>query len=217
VILTFKVMSTDFFSLVSTTITTLSSAKNHYNIVKDDKRLPAAFHEAGQGLLLIEEALQRVEMQLNGCDIAGDSKDTMSSLEACNSKAKLSESIFIDITQAQESERFEGYKVAVRGKGKGNTIEVLVIGIMNDVCDLAKDNAIELAMKPQVKPLREAIERLSKMEPSMPNKQSGNFFSSYGSGNQFNATGGTQNNNTGSGNQFPGANFSGTVHFGSNP
>jgi hypothetical protein len=40
-------------------------------------------------------------------------------------------------------------------------------------------------------------------------------FNNYGTGNQFNAPDGTQNNNTGSGTQFPGASFGAPVHFGS--
>ncbi|KAM0549146.1 hypothetical protein ACHAPJ_009601 [Fusarium lateritium] len=40
------------------------------------------------------------------------------------------------------------------------------------------------------------------------------LFYNYGSGDQFNAPGGMQNINTGNGNQFPGATFSGSVRFG---
>lgn len=44
---------------------------------------------------------------------------------------------------------------------------------------------------------------------------SGNsLFCQYGKGSQFNAVGGIQNNNTGSGNQFSGTAFHGNVHFG---
>jgi len=46
-------------------------------------------------------------------------------------------------------------------------------------------------------------------------KPTSSSFNSYGPGPQFNAPWGTQNNNTGSGSQFPGASFSGPVHFSS--
>ncbi|KAF8849318.1 hypothetical protein BDZ45DRAFT_680600 [Acephala macrosclerotiorum] len=195
-------------SLVSSTIAILKATTKSYNIVSDDKGLRDAFHEAGRGLLLVEEALQ---------PLAGDPQSAMSSLEACNAKAKLSESIFKDVAQALEASRFERYKVAVRQVGKGNMVEVLVKGMMNDACDLVKNSAIEAAMKTQIKGLHDAIDKLSTMEPSVPNEQLCNTFSNYGSGSQFNAPRGTQNNSTGSGNQFPGASFSGPVHFGNNP
>ncbi|KAK2616856.1 hypothetical protein QQS21_000234 [Conoideocrella luteorostrata] len=44
-------------------------------------------------------------------------------------------------------------------------------------------------------------------------KPSSSSYNNYDSGNQFNITGGAQNNNTSSGNQFPGATFHATVHF----
>jgi hypothetical protein len=140
----------------------------------------------------------------------------MTLLEACNLKAKLSAAIFMDVAQAHGNERFEDYKLAVRRKGEGNTAEVLVLGMMNDVCDMVNNSTMKAVVEDQLKALREAIRRLSEMEPSTPSTQSGYIFNSYGSGPQFNASGGTQNNNTGSGNQFPGASFSGTVHFGRN-
>ncbi|KAE8139807.1 hypothetical protein BDV38DRAFT_241229 [Aspergillus pseudotamarii] len=209
-------MGAHFSSLLSSVITTLSSTKQHYNIVKDDKRLPATFHEAGQGLLVIEDALRCVERNNDGRDIAGEPKHAMGLLEACNCKAKLSEAIFLDVAQGRGSDRFEDYKMAVRGRGKGSPIEALVTGMMNDVCQIANDSTIEAAMKVEIISLRTALEWLSKMEPSVSNEQPGSHFSNYGSGNQFNTTGGTQNNNIGNGNQFPGASFSGTVNFGSN-
>lgn len=209
--------SVNVINLISSTIDALKATTKDYNIVNDDKGLHETFHEAGRGLLLVEQALQTVKDQLDGHDLAGDAKSAISSLEACNTKAKLSESILKDVTQAPDASRFEHYKTAVRRKGKGNTVEVLVMGMMNDACDLARASAIEAAMEDQVKGLRHAIDRLSTMEPSVPNDQWANTFSNYGSGSQFNAPGGTQNNNMGSGNQFPGASFSGTVHFGNNP
>ncbi|KAH7016317.1 uncharacterized protein B0I36DRAFT_396518 [Microdochium trichocladiopsis] len=45
-------------------------------------------------------------------------------------------------------------------------------------------------------------------------KPANSSFNSYGPGDQFNAPGGTQNISKGSGNQFPGATFSGSVQFG---
>lgn len=200
--------------LISEIIAVLKDTTKDYNILNDDKGLREAFHEAGRGLLLVEEALQSARIQIDPCSLAGDHQRAMILLDDCNTKAKVSKSIFKDVAQAVETSRFERYKTAVRQEGKGNTVEVLVKGMMNDISDLAKDSAIEIVMDDQVTGLREAIDKLSTMEPSIPNQGSGDTFSNFGSGNQFNAPGGTQNNNTGSGNQFPGAVFSGSVTFG---
>ncbi|RYO91811.1 hypothetical protein DL764_008236 [Monosporascus ibericus] len=198
--------------LISSTIAILWVTTENYNMVRDDKGLREAFHEAGRGLLLVEEALQIAKTQLDARDLAGDPQTAMSSMEACNTKAKLSESIFKDVAQAPETSRFERYKTAVKRVGKENTIEVLVTGMMNDTCDLANDSAIEAAMKDQVKGLRDAIDKLSTAEPSVPKEPWGNSFSNSGSGKQFNNTKGTQYNSTDGGKQFFG-NFSGSVTF----
>ncbi|RYP32080.1 hypothetical protein DL768_011151 [Monosporascus sp. mg162] len=203
-------------SLISDTIAVLETTTKHYNTVKDDKGLREAFHEAGRGVLLIERALQTTQGQLGGRNLAGDPRSTICSLEACNIKAKLSESIFKEVAQAPEASRFERYKAAVQQQGKGKTAEVLTLGMMKDVCDLAENDTIKAAMEHQVAGLRDAIDKLSKMEPSVPNEGSGNTFISNHDSRQYNAPGGTQHNNTGDGNQFPGASFSAPLYFGKN-
>ena len=162
------------------------------------------FIKRGEGLRLIEDALQRVERHNDGREIAGEPKHVMGLLEACNCKARLSEAIFQDVAQEGTSDRFEDYKMAVREKGKGSPVEALVTAMMHDVCEIANDSTIEAAMKAEIISLSTALEQLSKMEPSVSNEQPGSHFSNYGSGNRFNTTGGTQNNNMGNGNQFPG-------------
>jgi hypothetical protein len=58
-----------------------------------------------------------------------------------------------------------------------------------------------------------ASEATRSMEDAQIGKMKSSSFHSYGPGFQFNAVSGTQNNNTGSGNQVFG-NFGGSVHFG---
>lgn len=208
--------SSSLTSLISSTIAVVQATRRHYSAVNDDESLRDAFHEAGRELSPLEEALQLAKSQLETCDQAGCLQRAMKIFEACNTKAMLSETLFKDVAQAPMDSRFERYKMAVRREGKGNTVEVLVKGMMNDMCELANDSAVKAAMETQAGILRSAIDKLSQMESSVPNEQSTNNFSHYGSGGQFFASGGTQNNNTGSGNQFLG-NLGGPVYFGSNP
>ncbi|KAL6409350.1 hypothetical protein AUP68_05723 [Ilyonectria robusta] len=203
--------------LISTTLTTLEAATDHYNVVKDDKSLQEAFHETGRGLLLVRQALQTAKTQLGGRNAAEDPQIALDSLKACNTNAKLSKTILNAVAQAPENSRFEGYKEAVIQEGKGRTIEVLMIGMMNYVCTLVEDCAIGAEMEDQVNGLRSAIDKLSKMEPSVPNEKSGGSFTHFGSGDQLNAPGGTVNKSTGEGKHFSGASFFGPVHFDNNP
>ncbi|EWZ86334.1 hypothetical protein NW765_001377 [Fusarium oxysporum] len=137
----------------------------------------------------------------------------MDSLKECNANAELSKDIFNAVAQAPETSRLECYKEAVRQEGKGRMVEALMMGMMNYVCVLAENDTIRAGLEDQVNILRGAIEQLSNMEPSVPNKGSGNTFTHFGYGDMLNVAGGTVNKSTGSGNHFPGATFSGPVTF----
>jgi hypothetical protein len=206
-------MSATVTDLISTTTTNLEAATGHYSVANGDKGLCETFHEAGRGLLLVGWALQTAKTQLGGRDLAGDPQSAMDSLKECNANAELSKNIFNAVAQAPETSRLERYKEAVRQEGKGRTVEVLMMGMMNYVCVLGENDAIRAGLEDQVNALRGAIEQLSKMEPSVPNEASGNTFTHFGSGDMLNAPGGTVNRSTGSGNHFPGATFSGPVTF----
>lgn len=95
---------------------------------------------------------------------------------------------------------------------KGSTVEMLTVGMMTDVCELAKDDAIKAGMGDQVQVLEDEICKLSSMQPSVPKEGLGNTFYSFG-GKQFNAPHGTLNHSEGSGPQFPGATI-GSMSFG---
>ncbi|KAF5257313.1 hypothetical protein FOXYS1_12165 [Fusarium oxysporum] len=208
-------MAASVTDLIRSTIKTIKEATPHYSVVKDDKGLREAFHEAGRGLLLVEQALQTAKTQLGGRNLAGDPQSVISSLKECSTNAELSKNIFNAVAQVPETSRFERYKEAVRQEGKGRTVEVLVIGMMNDVCVLAENGAIRAGMEEQVKALRHAIEKLSNMEASVPKEGLGNTFTHFGSGDMLNAPGGTQNITKGNGPQFPGGNFYAPLSFGS--
>ncbi|KAJ5390820.1 uncharacterized protein N7496_001888 [Penicillium cataractarum] len=203
-------MATAMNDLVLSIITTLDVAIDHYKVPEDDKGLREAFHESGRGLPLIRTALHHVQSQLGRRQLTGNPERALASLRECIPKGETSERIFNAVAQAPETSRFEAYKAAVRQEGKGRLIEELLVGMMTGVCDVAED----LAIDDQVKALREAIERLSQMEPSVPREESGAIFNNYGSGEMLNAPYGTINMSSGTGPQFPGATFSGSVSFG---
>lgn len=208
----------NIINLIVSTINTLQATSKYYEVVKDDNGLREAFHEAGRGVYLVGQALESANSQLiNRQNLIGDSQRAMNPLESCNTRARLSENVFKIVAEAPETARQERYKAAVTQEGKGNTVEVLVKAMMCDICELVQRSAIEAVMKDQVKGLRDAIEKLSMMKPSVPNEEPGHIFANYGSGSQYNTPWGTQNITTGNGNQFPGATFSGSVTFSGNP
>ncbi|KAG7293963.1 hypothetical protein NEMBOFW57_004024 [Staphylotrichum longicolle] len=204
-------MTVTFTSLFADTINAVEAAATCYKSVKDDRSLRETFHEAGRGQGLVRQALRAANSNL------GDRTPTETTTElvkACHAKAKLSGGIFKEVAQAPEGSRFECYKEVVRER-KGSTVEVLTVGMMKDMCALAEDDAMKVAMEDRVVELCDAIAKLSKMEPSVPTEEAGHNLTNWGR-DQINAPGGTVNKSEGSGNHFPGATFSVSVSFGKN-
>ncbi|EFR03974.1 SesA protein [Nannizzia gypsea CBS 118893] len=184
--------SKGFTALISITISILTSiTRDCYTVIEEDKTLRDSFHEAGRGLPFIEEALRAIKSELNGRDI---NELTTASLETCSSKSQIAERVFRDVALAPADSRCSLYTATVRREGKGNSVEELVKEMISDVCNMVKDSAIEEPLKIHIKALRKAIKKLSNMEPSVPEEPSDGGISYHGSGNQFNALGGTQNN-----------------------
>ncbi|KAK5993795.1 hypothetical protein PT974_07232 [Cladobotryum mycophilum] len=196
---------------ISGTIAVVQAAISHYDIVKDDTKLGETFHEAGRGLILIEDALRTTGAQLRA--LTEIPQATTTSLESCNAGATLSEVVFKEVSQAPADTRLHSYTAFVERKGRANLVETLVVGMMDDIRVLAKDCAIEAEMQEQLTMLRGTIDKLTNMEPSVPIKQASHSFSNFGPGSQYNAIGGTQNNVTGNGKQFIGSNFNAAVTF----
>lgn len=211
-----KAHGADLAGVLSNTIATLETATRHHKTIHNDESLPEVVHKAAHGLSRVIELLQLIGTQL-GQRGPRSPQDALASSESCNKKAQVFEETFKEVSQAPETLRLQYYRAAVRRRGRESMVEVLASGMMDDVCSLAGDGALNEETKSQAEGLRALIEELAAMEPSVPDDRAGYTFANHGPGNQFNAPGGTQNNNMGSGNQFPGATFSGAVHFGSSP
>lgn len=199
--------------MISDTINILKVATQNYQKLKDDHSLREAFHEAGRALHIVEEALQTAETQLIARGLTETPTTVKNLIEGCNTKAKLSGSILEDVAQAPSLARFQRYKEAVQQHSKGKTSEALVLEMIEDVCNLADDDTLKAGMEHHVEKLRAVEDSLSNMESSVPSNTSTNTFNAFGRSNQYNATGGSQYNNTGSGKSLPNATFHAPVTF----
>ncbi|KAL7811315.1 hypothetical protein V8C26DRAFT_408726 [Trichoderma gracile] len=197
---------------IASTIAVVQAAISNYDVVKEEAKLGETFHEAGVALPLIEDALQTARILL----FTEISQAAVASLNSCITGATLSEAVFKEVSQAPADARFQTYMTLIDRRGKRNLVESLVAGMMKNICLFAKDCGLEASMQDQLAVLRDAIEKLAGMEPSAPVEQTGAScsFSNFGTGTQYNAAGGTQNNVTGNGKQFIGSTFQGAVSFG---
>jgi hypothetical protein len=72
----------------------------------------------------------------------------------------VSETIFKDIGEASADLRFERSSAALQQHGKGSTVEMLTVGMMTDLCELDKDDAIKAGMGDRVQGLEPASSKL---------------------------------------------------------
>lgn len=222
-----SVVAINVNELISDTTIKVKAVESKYDLIRNDKSLGKTFHEAGRGLTLINEALSTVKAEVD-TEITQAAK---TSLESCDTTATLFEAIFTEVSQASGNARLQSYVNYIKGKDTGSLVETLVVGMMEHVCILAKDCAVEAKMQEQLNVLRITIEKLANMESSVSIEQNGanhisshNFsshpvsnhnFSNHSSGSQYTTSEGTQNNATGSGMQFMGVTFTGDVYFNS--
>ena len=192
--------------LISSIITVIDTIVKVYNDVKDAEGVPITFREITRRLPLIRDTLRIAEAHINGHSLDEESCRAIKPIvEGSKDKALRLEIMFRKVVPQANVSRLDRYRIAVRALGKGNRVETLMKGMLEDVQLLAGNHAIKAATEAEVGKLIKAIEELSAMPSSMSEDMSGNSIYNYGSGTQnVNAGDGTQNNNTGSGKQFIG-------------
>ncbi|KAK6703661.1 hypothetical protein SNK04_013591 [Fusarium graminearum] len=202
-------------TLIERTTPILEAAEAEYEKVNKDNKLRLVFHQAGKGLALVKKTLELVKPHLQNRDLGGGLEDAKNSIKACTRKVTSAEWMFRQVALAPENSRFGVYNKLLAREGKQYMVEVLVQGMMKDVCELVKQSGIEERMQDEVEDLRDAINAFEDMVPSAPTEEKGHNVSNFGDGDQFSAAGfAEQNNNTGSGNQLPGGVFNREVNFG---
>ncbi|RBR26343.1 uncharacterized protein FIESC28_00843 [Fusarium coffeatum] len=194
----------------------LANAAAEYEKVKDDQSLRFAFHQAGKGLTQVGDLLEQLKDLLSGHRLDNCLHNAKIPIKACMSKAECAASVFRHVSQAPEGSRFSIYNKLLSTEGSGLMVEVLLEGMVKCVCELVSETGCNEEMRDHVEDLQDFVDRIKSMQPSaMVDEQGAKFVSMEGP--QYNAAGfAEQNNNTGAGNQFPGATFQGEVRIGNN-
>ena len=200
--------------LISAIITVIDTLSQAYKDSKDASGLPQAFRDVASKLPLVSETLGTVQQRM---DASNPEQQLYSALkpvvEDCKSKVERLEKIFEKVLPPASSSRFDRYVAAVKAYGKGNMVEDLTKGILRDVQLLSENHGVKAATETQVGELAKAIQDLSSIPPSVPQRVWGELYGAhhYGSGAQNIHTGeGDINANSGLGSQYIGK----TMYFG---
>ena len=202
--------------IISSIIATIDATKQVYEAVKDESGLPTNFKKSATKLPTISKLLEDAERYLQAADKPIKVAFTPT-LEDCKVQATRLQELFAKVIPEEGDSRWDRYIKAARTIGKGGRVESLIKGILDDLQLLAtKFPEVKSSMgKDQ---LANAIEEVTKMEPSLPDDfEQMPAYAHYGSGAQnINTGSGTQHNNSGTGNQNSGSGsqYIGTNHIG---
>ena len=165
-------------------------------------KAPRSFSRGSARLPIVQDILASAKRHIEVGYIDEDScygaKDVV---EDCKMKAKKLEELFQKVIPADGASRAERYLSAVKTLGKGNRVEALMRGMLEDVQLLAINHGMTTVTDTQQKEVAEAIKELAALPPSIPEHATeGSGFTAIHSGSgSINQAQGDQYNNPGSG------------------
>ncbi|PSS18816.1 hypothetical protein M430DRAFT_35221 [Amorphotheca resinae ATCC 22711] len=182
-------------AVISSIISIVDGTKRIYDAATSVEDLPEAFHEVAGRLSIVTNILDASKQYLKEGDINEDScKGVKHVVEACQEKAKKLDDLFQKVIPSDSASRRQRYFSAVRTLGKGNEVEKLMKGMLEDVQLLACERDMNIATRVQQEQIAKAITELLAIPPSVPEhvfQETGFTANSSGSGTQtnFNAQG----------------------------
>jgi len=161
----------EVIGIISGVIAIIDATAKIYKAANDASGLPEAFRDIATRLPLVCQTLQTVSENLNKTIPDEECCEAIKPvLRRCESRATQLEKIFKDVVPHAHASRMERYTLATRTWAKGDTVELLMKGILEDVQLLASNRVAELPTQASVAAvIREAIEEVSAIPLSLPN------------------------------------------------
>jgi hypothetical protein len=179
--------------VISSLISIIEATKKTYDAATDSHGLPSAFREVASRLPIVKNILDSAQQHLTHGDVDETRCNGVKSvIEACTKKAKRLNELFDKAIPADGSSGVKRYLKAVKTLGKGNEIEKLMKGILEDVQLLASEHGMKIATNAQKEQITQAIVEVSALEPSVPDEEfqdTGFSPVNLGPGTQYNAQG----------------------------
>ena len=175
--------------LISSIITIVDTTKKVYDAATNKTGLPKAFGECAVKLALVKNILESIEksnVDEKGC------KEAKEVTEGCKKKASTLEGLFQKVIPADGASRLQRYYKAVKILGKGNEVESLMKGILEDLALLISERIMKTATKTQQEQIAKAISEIRDVPKSVPDdvfQETGPTINHFGSGTQYNAWG----------------------------
>ncbi|MCJ1261200.1 Ankyrin-2 [Lobaria immixta] len=179
--------------VISSIISIVDETKQVYDAATNTQGLPEAFRAIAGRLPIIRNILGSAKQHVDEGDVDEDScKGVKHVVEACEKKAKKLETLFQKAIPKDGASDLERYYKSVKAHGKGNEVENLMKGMLQNVQLLACERGINTATKAQQAQIVKAITDVSAVLPSITEQvfqETGFTNTKYGSGTQYNARG----------------------------
>ena len=197
--------------VISSIISIVDGIKQVFDAATNTEGLPEAFREVAGRLPIITNILNKSKQHITEADISNDAcKGVKHIVEACQDKAKKLDDLFHKVIPGDSASRRERYISAIKTLGKGNAVEKLMKGMLEDIQLVACERGMKIATNVQQEQIAKAIAEVSAIPLSVA-EDGASFTANYsGSGTQYNAQG--EYIAQGNARQFNSA--GGSMHFG---
>ena len=179
--------------VISAIISIVDGTKQVYDAATNAQGLPEAFHAIAGRLPIVRNILGSAKQHIHEGDVDEAScKGVKHVVEACEKKAKKLDTLFQKAIPKDGASDLERYYKAVKAYGKGNEVENLMKGMLEDVQLLACEHGIRTATKTEQEQIVKAVTEVSAVVPSVPEhvfQEIGFTNTNYGPGIQYNAQG----------------------------
>jgi hypothetical protein len=179
--------------VISSIISIVDGTKQVYDAATNAQGLPEAFREVAGRLPIVRNILGSAKQHIDKGDVDEDScKGVKHVVEACEKKAKKLDELFHKAIPTDGASDLKRYYKAVKACGKGNEVENLMKGMLEDVQLLACEYGMKTATKAQQEQIAQAITEVSAVAPSVPEhvfQETGFTANNSGPGTQNNAQG----------------------------
>ena len=179
--------------VISSIILIVDGTKQVYDAVTNVEGLPEAFRAVAGRLPIVRNILDSAKQHINEGDIDEDSCKRMKHVvEACKMKAKKLDTLLRKAIPNGGTSILKRYYQAIKAPGKGNEVEILMNGMLEDVQLLAREHGIKTATKAQRDQIVKAVPEMSAVLPSIPEyvfQETGFTNNDYGPGIQYDAQG----------------------------
>lgn len=200
--------------IISAVISIIQTTRTVYDAAKDAKGQPESFRQVVARLPLVNEILESAKERTQTLDESA--REALKPiLKSCKAKAEDLKKLFQEVVRKDDDKWYDRYKKALSTLGKGDKVECLMEGILQDVQVVACERLMGTATDIQVKELEDAIKEMNEMPSSLPDEARSVIQSHSGSGDNVGNTGlGTMNIHKGSGDLYHNV-ISGGATFGS--